>query len=51
MAEKNANEYHSVVVYRGSVVDDEHKITQLINSLFVEKQVEETKAVKRFPFI
>ena len=44
MAEKNANEYHSVVVYRGSVADDEHKITQLINSLFVEKQVEETKA-------
>ena len=44
MAEKNANDYHSVVVYRGSVVDDEHKITQLINSLFVEKQVEETKA-------
>lgn len=44
MAEKNANDYHSVVVYRGSVADDEHKITQLINSLFVEKQVEETKA-------
>ena len=44
MAEKNANEYHSVVVYRGSVADDEHKITQLINSLFVEKQVEEAKA-------
>ena len=44
MAEKNANEYHSVVVYRGSVADDKHKITQLINSLFVEKQVEETKA-------